>query len=484
MSDSSKEVDELSAGGPDTVKDSEARDTHPTKVRVLVVDNDLTTIRLLQQHYSQKDFVFVVANNGLSAIELIQTEEFDVLLAELMLPRMTGLQLLSKVKAQENGPEVIMVSSQPAVEAAVEAIRMGAVDFLTKPLRVPLLQDAINRAYEKRRLVIENNPAIRRPRGPQCIIPSMTRSSKMKEIAQLVTRVAKSNSTILITGDSGVGKEVIARAIHAESLRCNSPFTDISCAAIPETLLESEMFGYEKGSFTGADSSKPGLFELATGGTLFLDEIGEIGPVLQTKLLRVIETRSFYRVGGTKQITVDVRILAATNKDLKQAVKEGKFRKDLFYRLNTINIEIPPLRERRDDIPLLIHQFLEEFDRTHQRRFSDPAMELLKRYPWPGNVRELRNMVERVLLISPNMLIDVEDLPQDILDYKSAAGKEAEASVGDPVSLVEMEKRQIATVLHKTHWHRGKAAEMLAISPKTLYRKIKQYDLDKSFEAC
>jgi DNA-binding NtrC family response regulator len=472
----------MSSECPDTTKSSGDQDSLPTKVRVLVVDNDSTTIRLLQQHFPQKDFVFIVVNNGLSAIELIQSEEFDILLAELTLPRMTGLQLLSKIKAQENSPEVILVSNQPAVEAAVEAIRMGAVDFLTKPLRLPLLQDAINRAYEKRRLVIANNPAIRRPRGPQYMIPSMTRSAKMKEIAQLVTRVAKSNSTILITGDSGVGKEVIARAIHAESLRCNSSFTDISCAAIPETLLESEMFGHEKGSFTGADSSKPGLFELATGGTLFLDEIGEIGPILQTKLLRVIETRSFYRVGGTKQITVDVRILAATNRDLKQAVKEGKFRKDLFYRLNTINIEIPPLRERRDDIPLLIQQFLEEFDRTHQRRFSDLAMELLKRYPWPGNVRETRNMVERVLLISPHMLIDVEDLPPEILDYQSTVGKDDKEFAGGPVSLIEVEKRQIANVLQKTHWHRGRAAEMLAISPKTLYRKIKQYDLDKSFE--
>jgi two-component system, NtrC family, response regulator AtoC len=482
MSDSSKGMVEMSSECLDTTTILGDYNTLQTKVRVLVVDNDSATIRFLQQHFSQQDFVFITVNNGFSAIELMQSEEFDILLSELTLPRMTGLQLLSKIKSRENCPEVILISGQPAVEAAVEAIRMGAVDFLTKPLRLPLLQDAINRAHEKRRLVIEHNPAVRRPRGPRYMVPSMTQSPKMKEIAQLVTRVAKSNSTILITGDSGVGKEVIAHAIHGESLRCNSPFTDISCAAIPETLLESEMFGYEKGSFTGADSSKPGLFELATGGTLFLDEIGEIGPVLQTKLLRVIETRSFYRVGGTKQITVDVRILAATNKDLKQAVKEGKFRKDLFYRLNTINIEIPPLRDHREDVPLLVHQFLEEFDCTHHRRFSDLAIELMKQYPWPGNVRELRNMVERVLLISPHMLIDVEDLPKEVLDYQSAIGKEDRDFAGGPVSLIELEKRQIANVLQKTRWHRGRAAELLAISPKTLYRKIKQYDLDKSLE--
>jgi len=472
----------MSSGLPEGLGEVSPHCPRSGKVRVLVADNDSTTMRMVQQHFAQKDFIFSVANSGLSAIELVQNEDFDVVIVELMLPRMTGLQLLSKIKALENGPEVILVSSQPAVESAVEAIRMGAVDFLTKPLRPPLLLEAVHRAYEKHQLVLENNPAGRRPLGPPCIAPSMTRSPKMKEIAQLVTRVAKSNSTILITGDSGVGKEVIARAIHTESLRCNNPFTDISCAAIPETLLESELFGYEKGSFTGADTSKPGLFELATGGTLFLDEIGEIGPVLQTKLLRVIETRSFYRVGGTKQITVDVRILAATNRDLKQAVKEGKFRKDLFYRLNTISIEVPPLRERSDDVPLLLHQFLEEFDRTHQRRLSESAIEVLKQYAWPGNVRELRNVVERVLLISPHMLIDVEDLPNDILSYKPTPEKVTEESANVPVSLVEMEKRQIASVLHKTHWHRGRAAELLAISPKTLYRKIKQYDLDRFTE--
>ncbi len=448
-------------------------------IRVLVADTDSTTLRLLEQHFWGRKFHVQAVNNGVSALDLCQDQEFDVLVADAMLPRLSGLQLLSRLKSRKNRPEVVLVSSQADIETAVEAMRQGAIDFLAKPLKLPVLEEAVRRGFEKRRVITEASSPGRRLNHPRPCSPVESRSSKMREVTQLISKVAKSGSTILITGDSGVGKEIVARTIHKESMRCNNPFIDISCAAIPETLLESELFGYEKGSFTGADSSKPGLFELANGGTLFLDEIGEIGPILQTKLLRVIETRSFFRVGGTRQISVDVRILAATNKDLKQAVEEGKFRKDLYYRLNTISIEVPKLKDRVEDLPLLVSEFVGEFDNGTQRRISDAAMEALERYSWPGNVRELRNVIERALLISPQMLIDVEDLPQEITLHKSPAQPLRKEESSAPASLLEMEKKQIANVLQRTRWHRGRAAELLAISPKTLYRKIKQYELDK-----
>jgi two-component system response regulator AtoC len=460
--------------------DPSSRAAQRYKFRVLIVDSDPSTIRLCKQVLEAPNFTLSVLNSGYSAVELLQKLSFDILICDMMTPRLSGLHLLSKAMALANPPEVILTSTQPSVEAAVEAVRMGAVDFLVKPLRVPAFQEAVRRACDQRRTTLESGVLSQvNSASPEDFL-GQTRNPRMQEIQELIHKVAKSNSTILITGDSGVGKEVIARTIHNESLRCNGSFTDISCAAITETLLESELFGHEKGSFTGADASKPGLLELANGGTLFLDEIGEIGPILQTKLLRVIETRSFYRVGGTKQITVDVRILAATNKDLKRAVEEGKFRKDLFYRLNTINIDVPPLRDRQEDIPLLVEQFVGEFDRSRQRRFSAPAMEALQRYSWPGNVRELRNVIERVLLISPQMLIDVEDLPTDILNAKEPSELLAGHEPALPDSLEELERRQIAAVLQRTRWHRGRAAELLAISPKTLYRKIRQYELDKT----
>jgi two-component system response regulator AtoC len=452
------------------------------QTRVLIAETDSATIQLLREFLGSPDFSVSVVNDGLSAVETARKGEHDVIISDWLLPGMAGLRMLSKLKSLGSPPEVIFISGQVAVEVAVEAIRMGASDFLSKPLRSLSVQEAVRRASAKRRIVADHNPTGRRVLRSHSQTLASSRSPLMQEIAQLVARVAKSNSTILITGDSGVGKEVIARSIHEESLRCNNTFTDISCAAIPETLLESELFGYEKGSFTGANAAKPGLFELANGGTLFLDEIGEIGPILQAKLLRVIETRSFYRVGGTKQITVDVRILVATNKDLKHEVEQGEFRKDLFYRLNTINIEVPPLRNHSDDIPLLIDQFMEEFDGTGQRRFSEAAKDALKRYPWPGNVRELRNVIERALLISPHMLIDVEDLPEDIINLRTSSHEMGGDPAVESVSLIEMEKKQIASVLHRTHWHRGRAADLLAISPKTLYRKIKLYELDKSVE--
>lgn len=482
MSETFKNSADFSFESPEKAKLGSVSCDRLTRTRVLLADSDSITIRLLEQHFQQQEFLVSVAHTGDAAVELCQKKSFDIVIADLTLPGLSRLDFFALLKSRDISSEVILISSQAGIEVVVEAMRNGAADFLLKPIRLPLLQEAVGRAFEKRRQKVETRLGGTRLSQPQYVTLSTTESPRMKEILRLVEKVAKSNSTILITGDSGVGKEVIARTIHQESLRCNSPFIDISCAAIPETLLESELFGYEKGSFTGADSSKRGLFELATGGTLFLDEIGEIGSLLQIKLLRVIETRSFYRVGGTKQITVDVRILAATNKDLKQAVEEGKFRKDLYYRLNTINLEVPSLRERVDDIPVLVERFLGEFDCTRQRRFSEAALEVLKQYPWPGNVRELRNMIERALLVSPHMLIDVEDLPQDILTYTPPAPKAQEAPPPLTASLIEMEKRQIAAILQRTCWHRGKAAELLEISPKTLYRKIKQYELDKMNE--
>jgi transcriptional regulator with PAS, ATPase and Fis domain len=303
----------------------------------------------------------------------------------------------------------------------------------------------------------------------------------MKEILTLVEKVAKTDSNALITGESGVGKELVAQSFHRLSPRQAGPFIDINCGAIQETLLESEMFGYEKGAFTNADSSKPGLFELADQGTLFLDEIGELSQRLQVKLLRVLETKSFFRVGGTKQVKVDIRLVAATNKNLAQEVQENRFRQDLLYRINTVVIEIPPLRERIDDIPLLVEHFIGLIVGQKGVTVSPAALEALCEYQWPGNARELKNVVERALVLASNGQITPECLPIEIYNKKKLdmpSPMSDKTSAAQVKSLADLEKEQILTTLNKVNWHRGRAALLLGITPKTLYRKLRSYNLE------
>jgi transcriptional regulator with PAS, ATPase and Fis domain len=305
----------------------------------------------------------------------------------------------------------------------------------------------------------------------------------MKELLAFVQRAAATESSALILGESGVGKELVAQSFHRLSRRHTEAFIDINCGAIQETLLESEMFGYEKGAFTSADSSKPGLFELANGGTLFLDEIGELSPRLQVKLLRVLETHSFFRVGGVKQVKVDIRLVAATNKILQQEVEENRFRQDLLYRINAVTVEIPPLRERRDDIPLLVDHFVQRAALKSPATVSAEAMEVLCEYRWPGNVRELKNVVERAMVLAPNGQITVDSLPIEIYNKKKLTAptpsSERPAAPGT-AKLADLEREQILATLDKVNWHRGKAASLLGITPKTLYRKLRSYNLSNN----
>jgi len=355
---------------------------------------------------------------------------------------------------------------------AVEAMKLGAYDYLVKPFEAEELTAVIKKAYEKKGLVRENlllKTLIRRQSETQKVI---TKSPVMFEILENTKKIALSDFPVLISGESGVGKELIARAIHAESTRAEGPFIPINCGAIPENMLESELFGYEKGAFTGAVARKLGLLEIADRGILFLDEIGELNPQLQVKLLRVIETGRFFRLGGTKDTTVDVRFISATNKDIKREVEEGTFRSDLYYRICTLAIDLPPLRERQEDIPLLVEYVIEAIPAFRGRRFSQEALNVLTRYPWPGNVRELQNVIHRTLLLSnKNGIIEPEDLPADLRGDRHR-------KVSAPIMRLEdIEREHILSVLEEVGGQRGKAAEILGVDPKTLYRKLQSYGL-------
>jgi DNA-binding NtrC family response regulator len=445
----------------------------------LIVEDEKNLRLVLQKELTRLNHNVSVVPEGNIALEILQKEDFDVLLLDLKLPYMSGVDILKHVRKEGCPVEVIILTGYATVETAIEAMKLGAYDYLTKPYKIDELNILIKNAYEKKKLAKENIFLTSRLQRKEKFPDIITNCSNMKEILNLISKVAKSDSTILITGESGTGKELVARAIHTNSLRQGASFIDINCGAIQDTLLESELFGYEKGAFTGADTSKPGLFEMADHGTIFLDEIGELNSLLQVKVLRVLETKSFFRVGGIKKINVDVRVIAATNKDLNAEVESGRFRNDLYYRVNTINIHLPPLRERIDDVPLLAQHFLEEFGLGGKKKFSDEALEIFKNYFWPGNIRELKNAVERMVLLSAHEVITPEDLPLEI--YKAAvAPKEPDAEDDKSVtSLKDRERQQILSVLESVEWHRGKAAVILGISPKTLYRKIKIYELDQ-----
>ena len=421
-----------------------------------------------------------MASDGRSAVEFAQRVDYDVIVMDMTMPNMDGIQALKVLKQAEPSPEVIMLTGNATVETAIEAMKAGAYDYLTKPCKIEELDVLIRKAYERRDLQRENLYMQTRLNRKDSTPLLVTNNRKMKELLAFVQRAAGTESSALIMGESGVGKELVAQSFHRLSRRHTEAFIDINCGALQETLLESEMFGYEKGAFTSADTSKPGLFELADRGTLFLDEIGELGPRLQVKLLRVLETHSFFRVGGVKQVKVDIRLVAATNKMLQQELEENRFRQDLLYRINTVTVEIPPLRERRDDIPLLVDHFVQKTALKSPATVSDEAMEMLCEYRWPGNVRELKNVVERALVFASNGQITVNCLPIEIYNKKKLTAptpkSERPAAIGT-AKLADLEREQILATLDKVNWHRGKAASLLGITPKTLYRKLRSYNL-------
>lgn len=437
-----------------------------SRIRVLVADDDSNLREVLTSELSRRGFYAEGAENGLKALDSLEKHDYDVLLLDLNMPGLGGIEVLKKIKYLDIVMEVVILTANATVSTAVEAMKLGACDYLTKPFILEELTTVVEKAFEKKRLRSENillKTQVKMETGRNRML--VTKSPAMTALLESVQKIAVSDLPVLIMGESGVGKEVIARRIHELSTRSDGPFIAINCGAIPENMIESELFGYEKGAFTGAYGRKMGLLEIANNGTLFLDEIGDMPLQLQVKLLRVIETESFFRLGGTRELKVDLRIINATNKDLKAAIEKGTFRHDLFYRLSTLIIQIPPLRERREDIVLLTEHFIHINPYFKGKKFSKKALDVLLSYSWPGNVRELHNVVQRTLLLSKSDVIDCDDLPSDLVGKSVTSGSRLE----------DMEKNHILRVLKGAGGQRKKAAEALGISQKTLYRKLLSY---------
>jgi DNA-binding NtrC family response regulator len=460
--------------------------------KLLVVDDEKNLRTVVQKELARQGHEVEAADDGEAAWELLEERDFDVVLCDINMPRLDGMGLLRRTRERsQNPPEVIMLTGQATVESAIQAMKLGAYDYLTKPYRIGELSALVTAAAEKQQLKVDNQRLRAQiARTHQSLPEIVAESRQMKEALRLVQRVAPSDTSVLITGESGVGKELIAQAIHRLSRRADKPFIDLNCAALQDTLLESELFGHEAGAFSGARVRKLGLFEIADGGTIFLDEVMEMPMQLQSKLLRALETRSFFRVGGVKKVEVDVRLVAATNRNKEQAINEGVFRSDLLYRINSFEIVIPPLRERREDIEPLARHILHKLAGANAPEMSPAAIDALSNFDWSGNVRQLRNCLERAVLLADNDTITPRELPPEIafrtempsvsVNYVSPANTSGVASFSNAPanSLRDVERQQIIGALEKTGWHRGKTAELLGISPSTLYRRLREYGLE------
>ena len=464
--------------------------SEPQTARVLIAEDEANLRLVLQKELERLGYRVHAAPDGEAALRKLEESNVDVLLCDINMPRIDGMELLRRVHQRPNPPEVIMLTGQATVETAVEAMKLGAYDYLTKPYRITELDVRVKQAAEKRRLRVDND-RLREQLARQSALPEIVSISEaMKEAVRLIERVAPSDASVLITGESGTGKELVAHAIHRLSARADSSFIDINCAAFQESLLESELFGYEAGAFSGAKARKLGLIELADGGTLFLDEVTELPAQLQAKLLRAIETRTFFRVGGVRKVEVNVRIVAATNRNLETVVSDGIFRSDLLYRVNGFQIDLAPLRDRPEDIEPLAQHLLKQVRAASPPELAPEALTALRAYSWPGNVRQLKNCLERAVLLSNNGRITLAELPPEVLrpnvPISIPAGNQGGAveeftpiQAGAPTSLREVERQQILAALEQTGWHRGKTAEVLGISPSTLYRRLRDYNLER-----
>jgi len=452
------------------------------EARILVVDDDAVARDLLVEALQKDGYQVEAAARGADAIERGRATRFDLVLTDIRMGAVDGFAVLREFREFSPDTSLVLLTAFGSMEGAIEAIKQGAFDYLAKPFKKEEIGLVVRRALEHSRLLRENiryREELRERHEPS---PLVGNSPPMLEVYKLVARVSAGRSTVLLEGESGTGKELIARAIHANSPRRDRPFVPVNCAALAETLLESEMFGHERGAFTGAVVAKEGLFELAHDGSIFLDEIGDIGPALQVKLLRVIQEQEIRRVGGTASIKVDTRIIAATNRDLSALVKDGRFRKDLFYRLNVVRILLPPLRERREDIPMLAHHFLQKFTGgTVQpiRGYVPETMALLQAYAWPGNVRELENVVERAVSLAHGPLILPNDLPEPVRTAVPSVGEDMSGrSPGQEermLTLEEVEKRHLIRVLRETGGNKARAAKILGIDRRTLYRMAERF---------
>jgi len=443
------------------------------KVRVLIVDDEINFSSVVSEELTNEGFYVEQASDGKDALKLLQQGEYDVVLLDINMPQLSGIDVLKKFQRDDLPPEFIMITGYASVQTAIEAMKLGAYDYITKPYRIEKLKTLIEKAWDKRRIRRENIILRTKLKEDDMVID--TKSPLLLEILEAARKVALTNAPVLISGESGTGKELMARFIHNSSQRANGPFIAFNSGAIPDSILESELFGYEKGAFTGAQTNKPGYFELADRGTLFLDEIGDISPSMQAKLLRSIETNRFFKVGGIKEIEVDIRVVAATNKDLKKEAEAGRFRHDLYYRLAAMNIHLPPLRERKGDIPLLVEGFLEPG--RDRKKVDGEVMKRLMAYPWPGNVRELRNVIQRAVILCKGQAITIKDLPLELQNPSQTWWDEKISSSSLP-PLKILEKEHIKVVMQQVNGHKGKASRILGIDPKTLYRKIKEYGLE------
>lgn len=443
------------------------------KGSVLLVEDDGDVREVIQETLCFAGFTVDTAQDGLEAIEKVRETDFDVILSDLMMPRMDGMELLKRIKQIQPGTKVIIMTAYGTVETAVEAMKHGAADFITKPANSGELLVRVSRALKVKALMEENVLLRQQVKQKYNFCNIIGKSEKMQAIFSLIEKVSKSKSTVTVYGSSGTGKELVARAIHYNSPRSNEPFLAFNCSAIPDTLVESELFGHVRGSFTGAYHHKTGLFEEAKGGTFFVDEIGSTSMAVQTKLLRVLQEKEIRRVGSNETIKIDIRLVAATNENLEEKVRRGGFREDLFYRLHVIPIFLPDLKDRGEDVHLLANHFLKIHAKQEGREvhgFSAEAMKLLTDYDWPGNVRELENAIERAVVITQDNLIKREDLPTKILNGRQRLVKRA---FNDLVTLEELKNQYTVMVLEKTKGNKKMAAEILGINPRTLYRKKK-----------
>src|SRR6516162_2996352 len=447
------------------------------KYRVLAIDDEPAMIEWLKILLEHEGYEVRTAMNGTRGEEIFKSWKPDVVITDMLLPDVDGLELLRRFKQTHADTEVIVVTGHGSVPKAVEAMKAGAHSFVEKPIEPDTLLQMLERAIERRDLLSENLLLKQKVEGQYSFANIVGQSKKMKDLFELIESVAASEANILIQGENGTGKELIANAIHYNSKRSKGPFIKINCAAIPKDLIESELFGYKKGAFTGATMDKEGLFEMAEGGSLLLDEIGEMPPYLQTKLLRVLQEREYRPIGSDRIVHVDFRLICATNVDLDTALREGRLREDLYFRINTITLRVPPLRERTEDIPLLCDYFLDKFRQRYQknaRTLAPSVYHLLIRNRWPGNVRELENAIERAVLVTKGTEIAVADLPESIREESTSS---TDFVIPPHRTLAEIEKMAILQTLQRTNWNKQEAAQILGLYRPTLYSKMKKHDI-------
>jgi two-component system, NtrC family, response regulator AtoC len=449
------------------------------KTRLLVVDDEQSIRRLCMTIGNTLGYVCTEAESAEAALERLESDAPDLILTDLKLPVMSGVELLKQTKRLLPHSETAIMTGHGSIESAVDAMKLGAYDYIEKPFRVEKMRLLLQRMSEKVHLVTENEFLRERVTAEDNLDGIIGSSAHIQDVLRMISRLKDTRTPVLIAGESGTGKELVARAIHFRGSMAQTPFVAVDCGSLVPTLMESELFGYEKGAFTGATKSKAGLFQAANGGTIFLDEIGELPLEMQAKLLRVLQEKEVRPVGSNERETVDVRVIAATNRDLESAYRAGTFRKDLYFRLNVVTVHLPPLRDRRSDIPVLVHHFLDRYAKASQIQVTAPTMKSLLQYEWPGNVRELENCIARAVTLGDGKTIDVSDLPPAIRAEPAEPGSAGvlEASSLSTTALAEMERMTILRVFEQAHGDKALAGRMLGISRATLYRKLKRYNI-------